>query len=329
MEKLVVIVPVYNEESVLEVFHERTSRVLVGLTDLDTSVVFVNDGSADRSLEIIRKLSREDRRAGYINLSRNFGKEAAMSAALDAVDADAVVIIDADLQDPPELIPDMVALWRQGYDNVYGQRTERHGESWVKRATAHYFYRFMQGLGRVSIPKDTGDFRLLSRRAVLALRRLPEHNRFMKGLFAWIGYRQRALPYSRESRYSGDTKFNYWKLWNFALDGITSFTTLPLKLATYLGALVARMSFIYGFFIIARTLLYGDPVAGFPTLITVVLFLGGVQLLFLGILGEYLGRMFDETKGRPLYLVDEERQVHSPQITEVNGKDHKQETSNG
>ncbi|WP_405420024.1 glycosyltransferase family 2 protein [Marinobacter flavimaris] len=313
IDQLAVIVPVYNEDSVLDVFYERTSAILDGLADLDTRIVFVNDGSADQSLEILKRLAGEDDRVGYINLSRNFGKEAAMSAALDAVDADAVIIIDADLQDPPELIPDMVKLWREGgYDNIYGQRTERHGESLMKRVTAHYFYRFMGGLGRVTIPRDTGDFRLLSRRAVLALRKLPEHNRFMKGLFAWIGYRQKAMPYSRDSRFAGDTKFNYWKLWNFALDGITSFTTLPLKLATYLGAMVAVFAFIYGFFIVIRTLLYGDPVAGFPTLMTVILFLGGVQLLFLGILGEYLGRMFDETKGRPLYLIDEEYQVRSP-----------------
>ena len=304
MDKLTVVVPVYNEEQVLETFFKRLSKILNSL-DYQTEILFINDGSRDRSLDLIRSLARKDSRVGYINLSRNFGKEAAMAAGLDHADGDVVIIIDADLQDPPELIPDMLELWRQGYDTVYGQRTERHGESWVKRVTAHYFYRVMQSIGRFTLPKDTGDFRLLSRRSVLALRQLPETNRFMKGLFAWIGYPQTALKYSRDKRFAGDSKFNYLKLWNFALDGITSFTTIPLKMASYLGVFIALASFIYGVFIVIRTLIFGDPVAGFPTLITVVLFLGGVQLLFLGVLGEYLGRMFDETKRRPLYLIEE------------------------
>lgn len=305
MTTVSVVVPVFNEEQVLDEFHQRLQNVLSGMHDVEGRILYVNDGSVDGSLAVLRRLSETDPNVGFINLSRNFGKEAAMSAGLDLVDADAAVIIDADLQDPPELIPDMVELWREGYDTVYGQRTERHGETWIKRTTARSFYRLMQGVGRFSIPEDTGDFRLLSRRSVQALRQIPERNRFMKGLFAWIGYPQAALRYSRDPRFAGDTKFNYWKLWNFALDGITSFTTMPLKLATYLGVLVAGAAFFYGMVIVVKTLLYGDPVAGFPTLITVILFLGGIQLLFLGILGEYLGRMFDETKRRPLYLVEE------------------------
>ncbi|WP_373501478.1 glycosyltransferase family 2 protein [Desulfococcus sp.] len=300
---LIVIVPVFNEEDGLVELHERLGAVLDRI-DMRGEILFVNDGSSDRSLSVIQELSEKDQRVSYVALSRNFGKEAALSAGLDHADGDAVVIIDADLQDPPELIPEMVRLWREGYDNVYGQRMERLGEGFFKKFTAKYFYRLMARVGRFSIPKDAGDFRLLSRRAVLALRSLPESNRFMKGLFAWIGYRQIALPYSRDPRYAGKTKFDYWKLWNFALDGITSFTTLPLKIASYVGVLLSLGSFCYGAVIIAKTLLFGDPVRGYPSLMAVVLFLGGIQLLFMGAIGEYLGRMFDETKRRPLYLVD-------------------------
>ncbi len=302
-DHIAVLIPVYNEESCLPEVHRRLVRVFDTL-DAQWEILFVNDGSTDRSQEIIQGLAAVDSRVSYINLSRNFGKEAAMSAGLDHVDADAVILLDADLQDPPELIVQMIALWKQGYDTVYGQRTERHGETFVKKTTSRYFYRIAKHLGRFEIPQDTGDFRLLSRRAVQALRSLPESNRFMKGLFAWIGYPHIALPYERHPRPSGNSKFNYWQLWNFALDGITSFTTLPLRLASYIGMVVAAGSLCFGILIIARTLLYGDAVPGFPSLMTVVLFLGGLQLLFLGILGEYLGRMFEETKKRPLYLIE-------------------------
>ncbi|MDX1634897.1 MAG: glycosyltransferase family 2 protein [Marinobacter sp.] len=308
MDSLTVIVPVYNEATVLDNFYERVVSVLDGLREKDSiegRMLFVDDGSTDESVAMIKKLAGNDPRVSLIRLSRNFGKEAALSAGLDHAESDAVVIIDADLQDPPELIPEMVSLWRQGYDTVYGQRTERRGETFLKRYTASLFYRFVGNLGRVSIPRDTGDFRLLSRRSVLALRNLTESNRFMKGLFAWIGYRQAALKYTRDPRYAGETKFNYWKLWNFALDGITSFTTAPLKLASYIGVMLSLGSFAYGVYVILKTLIYGDPVPGYPSLMTVVLFIGGIQLLFLGVLGEYLGRMFDETKRRPLYLIEE------------------------
>ena len=305
MESLSIIVPVFNEEAVLREFHQRVSTVLDDLSGMTHEILFIDDGSSDNSVDVIRDLIARDERITLIRLSRNFGKEAALTAGLDNVDSDAVIIIDADLQDPPELIPRMLELWREGFDTVYGQRTERHGESFVKKATASLFYRLMGGVGRVSIPRDTGDFRLISRRAVNALRSLPESNRFMKGLFSWIGYPQVALRYSRDARHAGDTKFNYWKLWNFALDGITSFTTLPLKLASYIGVLLAFGSFVYGAYVIIKTILWGDPVPGYPSLMTVVLFMGGIQLMFLGVLGEYLGRMFDETKRRPLYLIDE------------------------
>jgi glycosyltransferase involved in cell wall biosynthesis len=242
-----------------------------------------------------------------IRLSRNFGKELALTAGLDAADADAVILIDADLQDPPELIPEFIARWREGHDVVFGTRLARDGESWLKRASAAAFYRVMGRLSSTPIPADAGDFRLLSRRAVDALRGLRERHRFMKGLFAWVGFRQCELPFRRDPRMAGRSKFNYWKLWNFALEGITSFSTVPLRLATYVGLLTALLAFGYGAWILLKTLLWGDPVAGYPSLMSVMLFLGGVQLVALGIIGEYLGRLFDEVKQRPLYLVQEWR----------------------
>ncbi len=305
MNKLTIVAPAYNEESVIEQFYARVCSVLVEMPDTEGEILFVNDGSRDLTLEKIRALKEADDRVSYISLSRNFGKEAAISAGLDHAEGEVVVVIDIDLQDPPELIPDMIKLWKEGHDVVYAQRSERKGESFLKKFTAKYFYRFMGRLSRVEIPKDTGDFRLLSRRAVLALRQLTETNRFMKGLFSWIGYSQVALVYSRDSRAAGDSKYSYWKLWNFALDGITSFTTLPLKLASYLGGVLAIGAFLYGGWIIIKTLFMGGSVPGYPSLMVMILFLGGVQLLTLGIIGEYLGRMFEENKRRPLYLIDE------------------------
>ncbi|MGH9891562.1 MAG: glycosyltransferase, partial [bacterium] len=227
---------------------------------------------------------------------------------------DAVVVIDADLQDPPELIPEFIGHWRSGYDVVYAKRTARDGESLLKKASAHAFYRLMQRVSRVKIPEDTGDFRLLSRRAVNALKQLKERHRFMKGLFAWIGYAQKAVEYRRVPRFAGETKWNYWRLWNFALDGITSFTTGPLKIAAYTGMFVSLLAILFAAFIVYKTLVFGEPVQGYPSLMVVVLLLGGVQLFSIGIIGEYLGRMFNETKNRPLYLVDS----HEPaQVTET------------
>ena len=299
---LTIIVPVYNEEEVLPEFHRRLAGVLDGLA-MKSEIIYVNDGSVDGSVNQMRKLKAEDGRVAMIDLSRNFGKEIAMTAGLDHSHGDAVVVIDADLQDPPELIPDMIEHWQSGYDVVYAQRTSRAGESAFKKTTAHVFYRVMQQLSRVSIPPDAGDFRLLSRRAVDALSGLREQHRFMKGLFAWIGYPQKAIPYERDARYDGKTKWSYVSLWNFAIEGITSFSTLPLKVATYLGVLTAFSAFIFGMFIVVKTIFFGNPVPGYPSLLVVVLFLGGIQLMALGVIGEYLGRMFDETKGRPLYLI--------------------------
>ncbi|VAX02725.1 Bactoprenol glucosyl transferase [hydrothermal vent metagenome] len=299
---LSIIVPVFNEQEVLHEFYRRLTRVLDGI-DAIIDITFVNDGSTDYTLLQLQELQANDPRVAILDLSRNFGKEIAMTAGLDHVCGDAVIIIDADLQDPPELIPQMIEEWRHGFDVVYAQRRSRTGESALKKTTASLFYRIMQRISRVQIPIDTGDFRLLSRRAVDALAGLRERHRFMKGLFAWIGYPQKAILYDRDARHDGTSKWNYLALWNFALEGITSFSTLPLKVATYLGTFTAFGAFSYGLFIIFQTLFFGNPVAGYPSLLVVVLFLGGIQLMALGVIGEYLGRMFDETKGRPLYLI--------------------------
>jgi glycosyltransferase involved in cell wall biosynthesis len=289
---------------VLPEFHRRLAAVLDRMPAV-AEVVYVNDGSQDGSLSLLRDLRKTDARVAVIDLSRNFGKEIAMSAGLDHAQGDAVIVVDADLQDPPELIPEMIEAWRQGFDVVLMRRKSRAQESWFKKATARAFYRAIGRMGTIDIPENVGDFRLLSRRAVEAVRRFPERSRFMKGLFAWIGFPTREIEYDREGRHAGVTKWNYWRLWNFALEGITSFSAVPLKAASYVGFVTALVAFTYGVYVIGKTLLFGDPVRGYPTLIVVVLFLGGLQLMALGIIGEYLARMFIEVKQRPLYLVAE------------------------
>ncbi len=301
---LTVIVPAYNEEEVIGEFHARLSSVLETIP-MDAEILYVNDGSHDGTMELLNELHRSDDRVAVIDLSRNFGKEVAMSAGLQHAQGDAVVIIDADLQDPPELISKFIAEWEKGYDVVYAKRAQRRGETLVKKGTAHLFYRVMQKLSDFPIPEDTGDYRLMSRRAVDALCKLSERHRFMKGLFAWIGYKQKAVLYDRDERYAGETKWNYFKLWNFAIEGITSFTIAPLKFASYFGGAIAFLAFCYGSYMIIRTLLYGSAVPGYPSMIVVVLFLGGLQLAAIGLLGEYVGRIFTETKQRPLYFIQE------------------------
>jgi glycosyltransferase involved in cell wall biosynthesis len=300
---LSIVVPAYNEEQNLPEFHKRMSAVLNSISS-QAEVIYVNDGSTDQTLDVIRKLRACDDRVAIVDLSRNFGKEIAMTAGLDHATGDATVIIDADLQDPPELIPKLVDEWLAGYDVVYAKRLSRHGEGPIKKFTAYIFYRLIQRVGRVRIPEDTGDFRLLSRRAVQSQKQLREQHRFMKGLFTWIGYPQKAVPYHRDRRHAGQTKWNYWRLWNFAIEGITSFTIVPLKIASYLGALVAFGAFLYAGVIVFKTFFFGDPVKGWPSLMTVVLFLGGCQLIAIGIIGEYLGRVFNESKQRPLYYLN-------------------------
>lgn len=302
-ETLSVVVPAYNEEEVLESFHRRISAVL-DTVDMDAEIVYVNDGSKDRTLLVMRQLQQIDQRVAIVDLSRNFGKEIALTAGLDHAHGEAVIVIDADLQDPPELIPNLIETWKNGFDVVYAKRLSREGEGWFKKTTAHMFYRVMQSTGRVKIPEDTGDFRLLSRRAVQALLQLREQHRFMKGLFTWVGFPQTAVPYNRDSRHAGETKWNYWQLWNLAVEGITSFTTAPLRLATYIGLCTAIGAFFFGLRVIFKTIVYGNEVAGYPSLLVVVLFLGGVQLMAIGVMGEYLGRIFNETKHRPLYFLN-------------------------
>jgi glycosyltransferase involved in cell wall biosynthesis len=308
---LTVVVAAYNEEEVLAASHARLRTALDAL-DLDSDVLYVDDGSRDRTWEVLQAICAADPRAGALRLSRNFGKELALTAGLDQVDSDAAVVIDADGQDPPELIGEFVARWREGYDVVFGQRSAREGESWFKRLTAHLFYRVINRLSHTPVPHDTGDFRLLSRRALDALRGMRERQRFMKGLFGWIGYRQCAVPYRRQPRLAGRSKFNFWRLWNLAIEGITGFSTVPLRLATYIGLLTALLAFAYGAFVVVKALLYGDAVPGWPSLMAAMLLLGGVQLIALGVIGEYLGRLYIEAKQRPLYLVAEARPPSAP-----------------
>lgn len=297
-----IVVPAFNEEEVLREFHRRITVVLDSLL-YNAEIIYVNDGSSDNTLGVMLELKEKDSRVLIIDLSRNFGKEIALTAGLDHANGDGVVVIDADLQDPPELIHELIRHWEEGYDVIYAKRISREGESLLKKATAILFYRFIQRVCNINIPEDTGDFRLLSRRAVDALKELREQHRFMKGLFTWIGYSQKAVLYRRDARFTGKTKWNYWRLWNFAIEGITSFTIGPMKIAVYIGLSTSLLAFIYAVFVLLKALVYGDPVRGYPSLMVVILFLGGIQLLSIGIMGEYLGRIFNETKRRPLYFI--------------------------
>ncbi|MGO4552497.1 glycosyltransferase family 2 protein [Lysobacter sp. 2RAF19] len=321
---LTVLVAAFDEAQALPLLHPRLQAVLDGLAQdgLPGRVLYVDDGSRDATWSVLQSIAASDARVALLRLSRNFGKEAALTAGLDHVGDDAVLILDADGQDPPELIPQFVAHWREGFDDVHGQRQAREGETWAKRATAHAFYRVIGRLSRTPVPPDTGDFRLLSPRAVAALRQLRERNRFMKGLFGWVGFRQIAVPYVRAPRAAGQTKFNFWRLWNFAIEGITGFSTAPLRVATYIGLLTALLAFIYAVWVIVKALAWGDPVAGWPTMMAVILFLGGVQLIALGTIGEYLGRLYEEAKQRPLYLVDAWRPARGVSSGQVPAQGH-------
>ncbi len=302
-ELLSIVVPVFNEQEVILDFHKRVKNVVSGL-NFDYEIIYINDGSTDETNSILNNLHLHEKNISLLELSRNFGKEIALTAGLDHTQGDAVIIIDADLQDPPELIPELIKNWKQGFDIVYAKRRKRHGESFLKKITAYFFYRLIRKTSKINIPEDTGDFRLLSKRAVNAVTKMREQHRFMKGLFAWIGFPQKYVFYDRAPRAAGKTTWGYWKLWNFALEGITSFTTIPLRLSTYFGFLTAFGALIYGIYIIIKTLLYGDPAPGYPSLAVIILFLGGIQLIAIGIIGEYLGRIFNETKARPLYFID-------------------------
>jgi len=305
MKTITILVPCYNEENSLDLFFDRLQGVLENLREYKVEVLLVNDGSRDNTLAKMQKLHSENPSVSYLSLSRNFGKENAMLAGLDYAEGDAVILMDADLQDPPELIPEMIQEWENGYDDVYARRRSRMGETWLKKASAHYYYRLLQKLADIEIPADVGDFRLLDRQAVNALCSLREKQRYTKGLFSWIGYKKKELLFDRNPRAAGNSKMSFLKLFGLAVDGITSFSVAPLRLASVLGLLISSAAFVYLLFVVGKTLLFGDPVAGYPSMVSIILFIGGIQLIVLGIIGEYVGRIFYEAKGRPDYLVSE------------------------
>lgn len=302
--ELSLLIPCYNEGENLEKLFSSLQLVLKPLK-FEYEIICINDGSKDDTLQLLIDYHHRDNRIKVINLSRNFGKEIAMSAGLDYTTGKAVIPIDADLQDPPELIIDLMAKWREGYDMVYAVRKSRQGESWLKKKTADYFYSFISKISTIAIPANTGDYRLLDEKVVKALRQLPEKNRFMKGLFSWVGYRQTAIYFERLPRYGGKSSFNYWKLWNFALDGITSFSSIPLKVWSYFGLFISLISLFYALFLMIKTLIFGIDLPGYASTIVAILFLGGIQLITLGVIGEYIARIYEEVKRRPLYLIRE------------------------
>lgn len=313
-KKLVtILVPAYNEQDVLNMLYERLVNIMNSNFKYDFELLFINDGSKDKTLDIIRNLREKDKRICYVNLSRNYGKETAMMAGFDYCKGDCVIILDADLQDPPELIPEMLKYWEEGYDDVYAKRRSRKGESFLKKFTSKMYYKMLQSVTNIEIQKDTGDFRLLDRRCIEALKQLRESQRYTKGLFSWIGYKKKEILFDRDPRAAGKTKWNYRKLVGLSIDGLTSFTTAPLRMSAILGIIISLVGFLYMMVIIIKTLVYGIDVPGYSSTMVVILFLGGIQLIFLGIIGEYLGRAFYETKDRPLYFIDcynEERETN-------------------
>lgn len=305
MKSVTLLIPAYNEQEVLPHLYDRLNKLAGENPAYSWEFLFVNDGSRDKTLELLQRYATKDLRISYVNLSRNFGKEIAMIAGIDHVKSDCMVIIDADLQDPPELIPEMLAWWEKGYDDVYAKRRSRAGESIVKRKTSEWFYKILQKSTNIPIQKDTGDFRLLDHRCVEALQQFRESGRYTKGMFSWIGYKKKELLYDRDPRAAGTTSWSYRKLINLAIDGITSFTTAPLRLASIFGMMVSLAAFLYILYLLIRPF-FGVPTGdGYSSIMATVLFLGGVQLLSLGVIGEYIGRIFNETKQRPLYFVEE------------------------
>ncbi|MEM8610576.1 MAG: glycosyltransferase family 2 protein [Cyanobacteria bacterium P01_H01_bin.105] len=304
LPELSIVVPLYCEASNIDPLLERLEHVAQSLGE-SYEIVCVDDGSKDSTLLQLIEHHRRNPAIKVVALARNFGKELALTAGIDYSRGQAVIPMDADLQDPPECIQALMEKWREGYDVIYAKRRSRAGETWFKKFSANGFYRIIGSLSQVSIPQDTGDFRLMDRRVVEALKQLPERTRFMKGLFAWVGYKQTYITYDRDPRHSGNTKWNYWKLWNFAISGIVSFSSTPLRVWGYLGVIISVISFLYASFLILRTLVLGIDVPGYASLMVAILFLGGVQLVSLGIIGEYLGRVYEEVKQRPLYLVRE------------------------
>ena len=305
MKKISIIIPAYNEEESLPYLYERLEKVISRIENYEFEILFVNDGSKDNTIKLIKEYREKDKRISYVDFSRNFGKELAMIAGLDYATGDGVIFMDADLQDPPELIPEMIKYWEEGYDDVYAQRKSRAGESFLKKFTSKMYYKVLQALTPVEIQKDTGDFRLLDRRCVNALKKLRETDRNSKSMFSWIGYKKKAIMYDRDPRVAGKTKWNYKKLVNLAIDGITSFTTSPLRISTYIAIPTFLALFIYLIYVIIKCIRFSVAVQAYQAIILLVLFFSGVQILLFGIIGEYLGRIFNTSKNRPLYLVNE------------------------
>ena len=305
MKKITIIIPAYNEEESLPFLYERLEKLINSIENYEFEILFVNDGSKDSTINLIKEYREKDPRISYVDFSRNFGKETAMIAGLDYATGDAVIFMDADLQDPPELIPEMIKYWEEGYDDVYAQRKSRAGESFLKKFTSKMYYRVLQMLTSVPIQKDTGDFRLLDRRCVNALKKLRETDRNSKSMFSWIGYKKKAVMYDRDARVAGKTKWNYKKLVNLAIDGITSFTTSPLRISTYIAIPTFLALIIYFIYVIIKCIRLNVAIQAFQAIILLVLFFSGVQILLFGIIGEYLGRIFNASKNRPLYLVNE------------------------
>ena len=305
MKKITIIIPAYNEEESLPMLYERLNKLMNEVTNYEFEVLFVNDGSRDKTLEIIKTLREKDNRISYVDFSRNFGKEIAMIAGLDYATGDCVIFMDADLQDPPELIPELIKYWEEGYDDVYARRSSRKGETWLKKFTSKMYYRVLQSLTRVPIQKDTGDFRLLDRRCVNALKKLRESQRCSKSMFSWIGYNKKEVLYERDPRIAGTTKWNYKRLIDLAIDGITAFTTSPLRISTYLSIPTFLALVVYFIYVIIKCIRLNVAIQAFQAIILLILFFSGVQIILIGIMGEYLGRIFNESKNRPLYLVNE------------------------
>ncbi|GMQ61359.1 glycosyltransferase family 2 protein [Vallitalea maricola] len=303
MKIITILVPCYNEEEVIDIFYDEVIKVINSI-DYRFELLFINDGSKDRTLAKITSLRLRDSRVAYVDLSRNYGKEIAMAAGLDYASGDAVIIMDVDLQDPPRLIPVMIKEWEAGYDDVYAKRSSRKGESFMKKFTAHCFYRLLGKLAKVEIQEDTGDFRLLNRQAVDALKQFKETGRYTKGLFSLIGFNKKEILFDRDERAAGKTKWNYCKLMGLAIEGITTFTIMPLRIATFIGSITGIGAFIYMIYIVIRTLIIGIELPGYASLISIMLFIGSIQLVSIGVLGEYVGRIFNETKNRPLYFIN-------------------------
>ena len=312
MKKLVsILIPCYNEQASLSSLYEEIVKVIDVIDVYSFEIFFINDGSRDRTLDFIKLLHEKDNRVSYVDLSRNFGKENAMLAGFDYVKGDCMIIMDADLQDPPSLIPEMLKWWDAGFDDVYAKRADRGSESWLRRRLSLLFYRILDSSTRFEVLRNVGDFRLLDRKCIDALKQLRENERYTKGMFCWIGFRKKEIVFDRRDRVAGKSNWNFWSLFNLAIEGILSFTTAPLRFATIIGFVIALGSFAFLLFFLFKTLAFGEPVQGFPTLISVILFLGGTNLLAIGVLGEYVGKIFNESKNRPTYLVREYEQGYA------------------